>query len=58
MAKQKKREPICLVSQGVEGKKSNYCYWTYKNKKTSSERLELKKFDPTLNLHCVFKEKK
>jgi large subunit ribosomal protein L33 len=33
-------------------------YWTEKNKKTKTERLELKKFDKRLKKHVVFKEAK
>lgn len=33
-------------------------YWTQKNKKNSTERLELKKYDKRLKKHVVFKEAK
>ncbi len=33
-------------------------YWTTKNKRTKTERLELKKFDKRLRRHVVFKEAK
>ncbi len=33
-------------------------YWTNKNKKTSTERLELKKYDKRLKKHVTFKEAK
>ncbi len=33
-------------------------YWTIKNKKTKTERLELKKYDKRLKKHVVFKEAK
>jgi large subunit ribosomal protein L33 len=60
MAKNKKREPIRLVSQGTDenGNKSHATYWTYKNKKNTTERLELKKYDNVLKKHVVFKEAK
>lgn len=33
-------------------------YWTVKNKKTKTERLELKKYDKRLKKHVLFKEAK
>lgn len=33
-------------------------YWTKRNKKTKTERLELKKFDKRLKKHVIFKEAK
>lgn len=33
-------------------------YWTEKNPKTSTERLELKKYDKRLKKHVIFKEAK
>jgi large subunit ribosomal protein L33 len=32
--------------------------WTTRNKKTKTERLELKKFDKRLKRHVIFKEAK
>lgn len=37
---------------------SDYFYTTRKNKKTTTERLERKKYDPTLRKHVIFREKK
>lgn len=42
----------------MKSTESNECYWTCKNKKTSTERLELKKYDRKLRKHVVFKEAK
>lgn len=54
MAKKKgAREIIKLKSSD-----SSECYWTTKNKKTSTTRLELKKYDKKLKKHVVFKEAK
>lgn len=53
MAKKGAREKIKLKST-----ESAECYWTIKNKKKTTERLELKKFDKTLKRHVVFKEAK
>ena len=47
------RENIKLKST-----ESNQCYWTTKNKKTKTERLELKKYDKILRKHVLFKESK
>jgi large subunit ribosomal protein L33 len=49
----KNREIIKLKST-----ESNDIYWTTKNKKTTTERLELKKFDRKLRKHVIFKEAK
>lgn len=53
MAKKGAREKIRLKST-----ESNACYWTIKNKRNTTERIELKKFDPELRRHVVFKEAK
>jgi large subunit ribosomal protein L33 len=53
MAKKGPRENVRLKST-----ESNECYWTHKNKRNTTERLELKKFDKTLRKHVVFKEAK
>ncbi len=47
------RETIKLKST-----ESAECYWTTKNKKTVTERLELKKYDKKLRKHVIFKEAK
>lgn len=47
------REVIKLKSS-----ESSECYWTTKNKKTKTERLELKKYDKKLRKHTIFKEAK
>lgn len=49
----KNREIIKLKST-----ESTDVYWTTKNKKTTTERLELKKFDKKLRRHVIFKEAK
>lgn len=53
MAKKGAREPIRLKSS-----ESSECYWTVKNKRNTTERLELKKFDKSLRRHVTFKEAK
>jgi large subunit ribosomal protein L33 len=53
MAKKGAREIIKLKST-----ESDECYWTVKNKRNTTERIELKKFDKTLRKHVIFKEAK
>jgi len=53
MAKSRVRETVRLKST-----ESNECYWTVKNKRNTTERLELKKFDKSLRRHVTFKEAK
>lgn len=47
------REKIKLKST-----ESSDCYWTVKNKKNTTDRLELKKYDRKLRKHVIFKEAK
>ncbi len=53
MAKKGAREKIKLKSL-----ESNQIYWTTKNKRNTTERIELKKYDKSLRKHVVFKEAK
>ncbi len=53
MAKKGARENVKLKST-----ESNECYWTRKNKRNTTERIELKKYDSTLRRHVIFKEAK
>ena len=54
MAKKKgAREIIKMKST-----ESSETYWTKKNKKNTTDRLELKKFDKVLKKHVIFKEAK
>lgn len=48
------RDIIRLVSSAGTG----YFYTTTKNKRKTTERLELKKYDPKVRKHVVFKETK
>lgn len=48
------RENIRLVSTANTG----YFYTTTKNKRLKPEKLEVKKFDPVVRKHVIFKEKK
>lgn len=42
----------------LKSSESNECYWTIKNKRNTTERIELKKYDKTLRRHTTFKEAK
>lgn len=48
------REKIKLVSSANTG----HYYTTTKNKRTMPEKLELKKFDPVVRQHVLYKEAK
>jgi large subunit ribosomal protein L33 len=47
------REKIKLKST-----ESDQCYWTVKNKKTTTDRLALRKYDKKARKHVEFKEAK
>jgi large subunit ribosomal protein L33 len=48
------RDKIKLVSSAGTG----YYYTTTKNKRTMTEKLALKKYDPVVRKHVMFKEAK
>ena len=48
------RDKIKLVSSAGTG----HFYTTTKNKRTMTEKLEMKKFDPVVRKHVMFKEAK
>ncbi len=48
------RDKIKLVSTAGTG----YYYTTTKNKRTMTEKLTLKKYDPVVRKHVLFKEAK
>ena len=48
------RDKIKLVSSAGTG----HYYTTTKNKRTMSEKLEIKKFDPKVRRHVMYKEAK
>ena len=50
------REKIKLVSSAGTG--TGHFYTTTKNKRTKPEKLELKKFDPVVRQHVIYKEAK
>ena len=53
MAKEGPRSNVQLRST-----ESSYVYMASKNKRNTTERLELKKYDPIVRKHVIFKEKK
>ncbi|MFA6118947.1 MAG: 50S ribosomal protein L33 [Parachlamydiales bacterium] len=53
MAKKAAREVIKMKSS-----ESKHCYWTTKNKKNTTDKLEVNKYDPTLRKHVAYKEAK
>jgi large subunit ribosomal protein L33 len=42
----------------MKSEESSYFYYTTKNKTNTPNRLELRKYDPTLRRHVKFKETK
>ena len=48
------REKIKLVSSAGTG----HFYTTTKNKRTKPEKMEIKKYDPVVRKHVVYKEAK
>lgn len=48
------REIIKLVSSA----KTGHFYTTTKNKKLQTEKMEIKKFDPVIRKHVIYKEGK
>ena len=48
------RDKINLVSSAGTG----HFYTTTKNKRTTPEKIEMKKFDPVVRKHVVYKEAK
>ena len=48
------RDKIRLVSSAGTG----HFYTTTKNKKTMPKKMEIKKFDPTIRKHVIYKEGK
>jgi large subunit ribosomal protein L33 len=42
----------------MKSTESSECYWTCKNKRNTTQRLELRKYDKKLKKHVIFKEAK
>ncbi|MBS61691.1 50S ribosomal protein L33 [Salinisphaera sp.] len=48
------REKVRMVSTADTG----FFYTTYKNKRNTPDKLEMKKYDPKARKHVIFKEAK
>jgi large subunit ribosomal protein L33 len=53
MAKNKIRTLVKMIST-----ESSHVYWTQKNKRSDNQRLELHKYDPTMQRHVLYREAK
>lgn len=53
MPKSPKREHVKLKST-----ESSHMYWKRKNKTNTPDKLELKKYDPVVRRHVLYKEAK
>lgn len=42
----------------MKSTESSECYWTSKNKRNTTQRMELKKYDKKLKKRVIFKEAK
>jgi large subunit ribosomal protein L33 len=42
----------------MKSTESAECYWTVKNKRNTTQRLERRKYDKSLKRHVIFKEAK
>lgn len=56
MAAKKGENRIKVKLRSTEG--TGYTYITTKNRQNQRERIEMKKYDPVLRRHVVFKEEK
>lgn len=55
MAKGNKEHRSYVKMQSSE---SPHCYYTEKNRNNTKEKLELKKYDPIVRKHVIYKEAK
>ena len=53
MAKSKNKGPQKVRLKSTE---SPHCYYTIKNKRNIQGKMELKKYDPVVNKHVLYKE--
>lgn len=54
--KSKKSKKDIRVIIRMKSTESPYMYSTTKNKRNTQDRLEIKKYDPILRKHVIFKE--
>lgn len=55
MAKKKGDQRTHIKMKSTE---STYIYHTTKNKRNTTDRLQIKKYDPILRKHVIFKEER
>ena len=51
-------KPATVLIKLVSSADTGYFYVTKKNPRTRTEKLQLKKYDPVLRKHVIFKESK
>jgi large subunit ribosomal protein L33 len=51
-------KPGARVTVKLRSTESNHFYSTKKNKRNTTDRLELKKYDPVVRKHVKYKEEK
>jgi len=51
-------KPATVLIKLVSSAETGFFYVTKKNPRTQTEKLELKKYDPVVRKHVVFKEAK
>lgn len=51
-------KPATVLIKMVSTAETGYFYVTKKNPRTKTEKLELRKYDPVLRKHVLFKEAK
>ena len=49
-------KPSTILIKMVSSAETGYYYVTKKNPRTQTEKLEMKKYDPVVRKHVVFKE--
>ena len=54
MAKSKEARSTVKLKSEV----SSHCYFTVKNRNNTKERLQLRKYDPIIRKHVIYKEGK
>ena len=51
-------KPTSILIKMVSSADTGFYYVTRKNSRTKTEKMELKKYDPVVRKHVVFKESK
>ncbi|MCS6852403.1 MAG: 50S ribosomal protein L33 [Gemmataceae bacterium] len=50
------KEARCYVK--LQGSESAHCYYVQKNRRNTSNKLELRKYDPVVRRHVIYRESK